>query len=566
MTDTGTDQDLAGEERAERAAESRQRSMLKSSAIMALGTIVSRVTGFLRSILLVTALGTGILADTYNVANTLPNIVYALLVGGTLNAVFVPQIVRAMKEDEDDGEAYVNRLLTLTGVVLLGITVVTVLAAPLIITLYAGKYTEPGFEQDFDHAVAFARYCLPQMFFYGLYVMLGQVLNARDRFGAMMWTPILNNVVVITTFALFIWVSARDGLRQTITPEELRLLGVGTTLGIAVQALSLVPFVTDSGFRLRPRFDWRGVGLGKAASLAKWMLLLVLANQIGYWMVVKVATTAEAIAQEQSLGIGVGLTPYQNASLLFQLPHSIITVSIMTALMPRLSRAAADGRLEDVREDLSSSLRTTAVAIVPAAFAFLALGPAMTGVMYGYGATSPESARYIGYVLMGFAVGLIPFSAHHLVIRSFYAFEDTRTPFWICVWINAANIVGAVLSLVLLPTRWITVGLAVSYSVSYTVGLIQSSRLLRRRIGGLDGPRVVRTYARLCVAGAAAGLCAFVVGQLAMRFAGDGLAGSALALVAGGLVLLAVYVFAAQRMRVAELDTMIGMVRAKIGR
>ncbi|WP_079045715.1 murein biosynthesis integral membrane protein MurJ, partial [Carbonactinospora thermoautotrophica] len=474
MTDTGTEhQDLAGEERVAQTAEGRRHSLLKSSAIMALGTIVSRLTGFLRNILLVTALGTGILADTYNVANTLPNIVYALLVGGTLNAVFVPQIVRAMKENEDGGEAYVNRLLTLTGVVLLGITVVTVLAAPLIIALYAGKYTTPGFEQDFDHAVTFARYCLPQMFFYGLYVMLGQVLNARDRFGAMMWTPILNNVVVITTFGLFIWVSARGDLRQTITPEELRLLGVGTTLGIVVQALSLVPFVTATGFRLRPRFDWRGVGLGKAAGLAKWMLLLVLANQIGYWMVVKVATTAEAIAQEQRLGVGVGLTPYQNASLLFQLPHSIITVSIMTALMPRLSRAVADGRLDEVRDDLSDSLRTAAVAIVPAAFAFLALGPSITGMMYA--PVGPEDARYIGYVLMGFAVGLIPFSAHHLVIRSFYAFEDTRTPFWICVWINAANVIGALLSLVLLPTQWITVGLAVSYSVSYTIGLIQST-------------------------------------------------------------------------------------------
>ncbi|KWW98401.1 murein biosynthesis integral membrane protein MurJ [Carbonactinospora thermoautotrophica] len=565
MTDTGTEhQDLAGEERVAQTAEGRRHSLLKSSAIMALGTIVSRLTGFLRNILLVTALGTGILADTYNVANTLPNIVYALLVGGTLNAVFVPQIVRAMKENEDGGEAYVNRLLTLTGVVLLGITVVTVLAAPLIIALYAGKYTTPGFEQDFDHAVTFARYCLPQMFFYGLYVMLGQVLNARDRFGAMMWTPILNNVVVITTFGLFIWVSARGDLRQTITPEELRLLGVGTTLGIVVQALSLVPFVTATGFRLRPRFDWRGVGLGKAAGLAKWMLLLVLANQIGYWMVVKVATTAEAIAQEQRLGVGVGLTPYQNASLLFQLPHSIITVSIMTALMPRLSRAVADGRLDEVRDDLSDSLRTAAVAIVPAAFAFLALGPSITGMMYA--PVGPEDARYIGYVLMGFAVGLIPFSAHHLVIRSFYAFEDTRTPFWICVWINAANVIGALLSLVLLPTQWITVGLAVSYSVSYTIGLIQSTRLLRRRIGGLDGPRVIRTYARLCVAGAVAAVCAFAVAQLATRIAGDGLAGSALAVVAGGLVLLGVYVLAAQRMRVAELDSMIGMVRARIGR
>ncbi|WP_394428033.1 murein biosynthesis integral membrane protein MurJ [Streptomyces sp. SGAir0957] len=236
---------------------------------MAAGTVVSRVTGFLRTLVMAAAIGVGVLNDSYQVANVLPTMVYVLVGGGALNAVFVPQLVRAMKNDDDGGEAYANRLLTLVVVVLAGVTVVCVLAAPALVHLMS-----PDIASDprrMAITVAFARYCLPTMFFMGAHVVLGQILNARGRFGAMMWTPVLNNVVIIAAFAGFIWAfgdfTSSGTSPETITPQGVRLLGLGTLLGLAVQALAMLPSLRDAGFRLRPRLDFRGHGLGRALGL-----------------------------------------------------------------------------------------------------------------------------------------------------------------------------------------------------------------------------------------------------------------------------------------------------------
>jgi putative peptidoglycan lipid II flippase len=559
-TDTAEVQARVGEP----AAASRTASLLRSSSLMAMGTVVSRATGFLRTIIIAGALGTGIFADTYNAANTVPNMIYILLVGGALNSVFVPQLVRAMKNDEDGGEAYASRLLTLTAVVLFAIAMVAALAAPVVIWAAAHGFTKPGSADEYTLAVAFARYCLPQILFYGIYVMLGQVLNARGSFGPMMWTPILNNVVVITTFGLYLGIAGRHLDASTITPAETRLLGVGTTLGIVVQAATLVPYMYATGFRYRPRFDWRGVGLGKVGHLAKWTILFVLVNQLGYFVVTNVTTLAADHAKAAGLDVGVGYTPYSNAYLLFMLPHSIITVSVVTALLPRMSRAVTEARLAEVREDVTGTLRTIGVAIVPAAFGFLALGRDIAGVMYF--STGAKNAHVIGYVLMAFALGLIPFSAQYLLLRGFYAFEDTRTPVFIAVAINAVNVVLVLTSYTLLPLRWVIVGMAAGYGISYAVGLAITARVLGRRIGGLDAPLVVRTYARLVVAAAAAAAGAFVAARLCTAVAGSGLFGSAVAVLAGAAVMGGGYVLVAQRMRVAELDQLIAMVSGRLGR
>jgi putative peptidoglycan lipid II flippase len=534
---------------------------------MALGTVVSRASGFIRNIVIAQALGFAIFADTYNAANTVPNMIYILLVGGALNSVFVPQLVRAMKEDQDGGQAYAERLLTLTGVVLLAISVLAVVAAPLVIQAAAHGLTAEGSHAEYTLAVTFARYCLPQIFFYGVFVMLGQVLNARGRFGAMMWTPILNNVVVITTFGLFL-VVAGDGLSaSTITPAETRLLGVGTTLGISVQALTLIPYLRASGFRYRPRFDWRGVGLGKVGQLAKWTMLFVLINQLGYLVVTNVATAVSHQGKLRHIPFGIGYSSYSNAYLLFLLPHSIMTVSVVTALLPRMSRAVTEDRVGDVRDDVSSSLRTIGVLIVPAAFTFLALGPQIAGAMYLFGGRVTQGdTREIGYVLMAFALGLIPFSAQYLLLRGFYAFEDTRTPAMIAVAINAVNVVLVLTSYAVLPLRWIVVGMAAGYGISYSVGLTISARILRRRLGGLDGTAVLRTYTRLIVAAGAAGLAAFIVAKGCTAVAGDGFAGSVLAVILGGAAMGAGYVLVARQMRIAELSTLVSMIASRLGR
>ncbi|MEU4730198.1 murein biosynthesis integral membrane protein MurJ [Streptomyces sp. NPDC023588] len=543
----------------------RASSLLKSSALMAAGTIVSRITGFLRTLVIAGAIGVGTFNDTYQIANTLPTMIYVLVGGGALNAVFIPQLVRAMKNDDDGGEAYANRLLTLVVVLLAAITTICVLAAPVFITMMSPKIASDP--QQMDVAVAFARYCLPTMFFMGVHVVLGQILNARGRFGAMMWTPVLNNIVVIATFGAFIWAfggfTTSGVSATTVTSDGVRLLGLGTLLGLTVQALAMLPYLRDAGFAPRLRFDWKGHGLGKAARLAKWTFFFVLANQIGLVVVTQLATWAGSVAEKQGHS-GTGITAYNYALLLWQMPQAIITVSVMTAVLPRISRSAHDGDAAAVRDDISYGLRTSAVAIVPCAFAFLALGVPMATLLY---AGSGAGAQNIGYVLMAFGLGLIPYSVQYVVLRGFYAYEDTRTPFYNTVIVAAVNAAGSAASFFVLPARWAVVGMAAAYGLGYTVGVGVAWRRLKTRLGGdLDGAHVMRTYARLtgaCVpAAAAAGAAAYGV----TRALGSGVGGSAAALVAGGLALAAVFLIAAKRMRIEELNAMVGMVRGRLGR
>ncbi len=407
------------------------------------------------------------------------------------------------------------------------------------------------------------------MFFMGVHVVLGQILNARGRFGAMMWTPVLNNIVIIATFGSFIWAfgpfTDSKVSAATITPEGVRLLGLGTLLGLTVQALAMLPYLRDAGFRVRPRFDWRGQGLGKAAGLAKWTFFFVLANQLSMVVVTQLATKAGALA-EKSGHTGTGITAYNFALQLWQMPQAIITVSVMTAVLPRISRAAHDGDVSAVRDDLSHGLRTSAVAIVPCAFAFLALGVPMSTLMFSSG-SGAEGATNIGFILMAFGLGLIPFSAQYVILRGFYAYEDTRTPFYNTLIVSAVFAAAAALSYFVLPARWAVAGMAASYGLGYAVGVGVAWSRLRTRLGGdLDGSHVIRTYARLvgaCIPAALiGGAVAYGIGQVL----GNAVIGSLASLVGGGLILIVVFYIAAKRMRIEELTAMVGMVRGRLGR
>ncbi|MDQ1625158.1 MAG: putative peptidoglycan lipid flippase [Actinomycetota bacterium] len=531
--------------------------LLRSSSVMAAGTVFSRALGFVRSAVLAAAIGTQLVATTFNVANTVPNIIYILLAGGVLNAVFVPQLVRAMA-DRDGGQAYTDRLLTLAGLVLLVITVLATAAAPLIIRLYT-----PGSWSGSDVATAtvFAFWCLPQIAFYGAYTMLGQVLNARGSFGPMMWAPILNNLVAIVTGLVFIaFVTVDFENPGALGAGAIALLGAGTTAGVLVQALVLVPVLRRTGFRYRPRFDFRGTGLGKARELAKWSLMFVFVNQIAYAVVVNLGARVDKAAAE-TIAYGVGYTAYTYAYLIFILPHSIITVSVVTALLPRMSAAAAARDHATLRADLSTGWRLTAVGVVVAAAGYVALGPDLTGLLYA--GAGDDGARYIGLVLAAFGVGLPAFSAQYLALRGFYALEDTRTPFLLQVGIASTNVLLALAAYVVLPLRWKIVGVALSYSLTYLVGLAVSSYVLRRRIGGLDGSRVFRTYARLVAAAVPAAAAAYGVAHLVTSHVGEGARGSLVALALGGLVLVGGYLGLARLLHVEELTALVGMVRGR---
>ncbi|MFG3656494.1 murein biosynthesis integral membrane protein MurJ [Streptomyces sp. NPDC047706] len=541
----------------------RAAGLLKSSAVMAAGTMVSRLTGFIRSALIVSALGVGLLGDTFQVAYQLPTMIYILTVGGGLNSVFVPQLVRAMKEDDDGGEAYANRLLTLVMVALGALTVLSFLGAPLLIRLLSDAVASDPAANEVG--VTFVRFFLPSIFFMGIHVVMGQILNARGRFGAMMWTPVLNNVVIIVTLGMFLWVygtAEHSGMKVTnIPPEGQQLLGVGVLLGLVVQALAMIPYLRETGFSPRLRFDWKGHGLGKAVTLAKWTVLFVLANQAGAIVVSQLSTAAGKASPVD----GTGFAAYANAQLIWGLPQAIITVSLMAALLPRLARSAAEDDAGAVRDDISQGLRTTAVAIVPIAFGFLALGIPMCTLMFGSSGSS--EATNMGFMLMAFGLGLVPYSVQYVVLRAFYAYEDTRTPFYNTVIVAGVNAAASALCYFVLPSRWAVVGMAASYGLAYVIGVGVAWRRLSRRLGGdLDGARVMRTYARLSIASVPAALLSGAACYYISKALGQGVAGSLAALVAGGAVLLGVFYVAARRMRIEELNSLVGMVRGRLGR
>ncbi|MCX8527943.1 MAG: murein biosynthesis integral membrane protein MurJ, partial [Candidatus Nanopelagicales bacterium] len=388
------------------------RTVARASTLMAAGTVVSRVTGVGRDIAMTAALGFFIVSDAYSLGNSLPTVVYILVIGGALNAVFVPQLVRRMKEDTDGGKAYADRLITLVATVLLVMSIVAVVAAPWIVSLYTTDTFPAG---EYDLAVAFARLCLPQVFFYGLYTLLSQVLNSRGRFGMPMFAPIANNVVAIATFLLFIGVAGTSAASHgQLTTSQVLILGIGTTLGVIAQAVILIPVMWKSGYAWRPRFDWRGAGLGKAGTLAFWTIGLVLVNQATYVVITRLATQANVNAAAAGAA-AAGLTTYQKAHLVFLLPHSVITVSVVTAMLPALSRVAHDGRLDQVGRDIAKTMRAVAALIVPVAMVLIINGASVAILLFGYGAATTDQAGLMGLIVSVFMIGLLPFTLFYVL-------------------------------------------------------------------------------------------------------------------------------------------------------
>lgn len=473
--------------------------LVKSSAFMALGTLLSRITGLIRGLLTVAVLGTALLGDTYNVGNTTPNIIYNLLIGGALTAVFVPQIIRSFR-DEDGGSAFVSKLVSLIGTLIFVVTVIAMILAPVLVSLYA-----PTFQgRARDITIAFTWYCLPQILFYGLFGILGQVTNAKERFGPMMWSPIANNLVVIALFGYFLSLS-EDFEVGTITDQQVMVLGIGTTIGIAIQAFILLPYIKGSGLVLKFRLDWRNSGLGKSIRLGSWTLLSVLASQIGFLVTVNLATRSGLSAINSGIEYGAGYTPYANAYLILMLPHSIATISIVTAVLPRLSVFVIDKRLSDFSAQIRHALRLVAIISVPAAFVFFAFGTLIGQSLYF--SIDEDSATYLGKVLAGFAFGVIPLSMNLVGIRALNAFENTKYQFFSTLVTNIVAIALSLLAFKLLDPADVVVGLAIAFAISYWLGLFVTDFLLSKFVGSLLLARELVFYLKVAlVAGVAVAL------------------------------------------------------------
>lgn len=535
------------------------KSVLANSAVMAAGTMFSRASGFIRSALLVAALGSGFHADVFNIANTVPNMLYILLAGGVFNAVLVPQLVKAQKNDADGGTAYTNRIITLAGLFLGVVTIVLVVGAPWLMRLYLGAtWYEPENAAQLESAIDFARWCLPQVFFYGMFVLVGQVLNSRGSFGPMMWAPIANNIVAISTLVLYLVVfgpSSTGGY----TPGEEMLLGLGSTLGIVLQFLLLLPVLHRTGVRFRPRFDFRGAGLSHTGRLAVWTVLFVIVNQVAYTIVVRLAGNG-------SEAEGTGYTVYSNSFLVTQVPHSIITVSLATAILPLLSRYGAAGELPELGRTLSHQMRNALAIVIPIAALMPVLAEDIAHILFSYGAGA-DAFREYAPTLSVFAIGLVFFTIHYLLLRGFYSLEQNRTVFFIQCAVATTNIVAALLLTRAVSAEYTAPALAGAYSLSYLVGSVVSYVTLKRTLGDLDGRGLLGFLARLLmvtlVAAAAAWLLRTGLGLIndepTMVLA---LIGAAIV----GALYLGMLLLGAQAAQVKELTTMVHQVARRLRR
>src|SRR6266568_2369160 len=503
-------------------------SLVRSSGVMALGTLASRVTGLVRSVVLVYAIGVKGLGNSYNYANTLPNTVYNLAIGGILTSVIVPLLVSAARRHRDRGESYDQRMFTLVTVALAGITLVATLAAAPIASLYDPKAT--GTEHHL--LVIFAYFFIPQIFFYGVSSLAGAILNARGHFAAPMWTPVVNNIVVTVVAVAFMVVAAGQNVNNagTITSAEVLLLGIGTTLGIVAQTAALVPALRRVGFRWHPRFDFRRAEINEIGRMAGWMFGYVLTTQVAF------------------------------------LVTSVVASSVITALLPRMSAHASDRRYDLVRADFSTGVRLGSVVVAPAALVLAVLGPSLAEVLLGWGNTSDASARYLGLVFSIFSLGLMPYMLFQLLLRVFYALHDSKTPALIGVVTMVANVGANLLALALFPKSEVVAALGAGFGLANLVGSACAWRVLSRRIGGLAGNQIGSSLIRMHAAAVPAAVFALAVAVTVTTVFSTAKGYAAIVVLVGGAGALLLYLVFSRLLRVTEVTDLTGMVRSRLRR
>jgi putative peptidoglycan lipid II flippase len=518
---------------------------VRSTAVMSLGTLASRATGLLRVSATLAALGVTALSDAYNTANTTPNIVYELILGGILTSVFVPLLVEQVREHGREGQfETASRFLTITVVLLGVVAIVGAIAAPWIMRLYLNDIRDPQVRSaEVELGTFFLRWFMPQIVFYGVSAVAGGLLTANRRFAAQMFAPVLNNVAVIVTMLAFAAMHDGSLAIDDISAGERTLLAAGTTLGVVAMALAVWPAMRGVGFRWHLRFDWRHETVGRLLRLGRWVALYVAANQLAFLVIIRFNTR-----------VGEGaFTAYSQAFIFFSLPHAIVAVSIFTALLPGMAeRWHADDR-RGVVELFSRGLRDTSVAMIPATAGYLVLAGPIVALFAAYGAIGAADVDLLSRTLAAFAVGLPFFSAFQLLTRTSYAGSDSRTPALVNIGVGVVNLAAdAVLAFVFdlgVP------GLALGHAVSYAFGSVVLFALLRRRLGSLDGARIASTIARTLVASAATALAAWgaaeIVGGLVDL---DRPAGRLVQVTAGVVTGVLVFWAAAAMVRVREVD------------
>ncbi|MBT2513725.1 murein biosynthesis integral membrane protein MurJ [Arthrobacter sp. ISL-30] len=558
---------------AAKANQSVQSGEARSSAIMAAGTLVSRFLGFAKTWMLGTALGLGsTVNDTFINANNLPNLIFLLVAGGVFNAVLVPQIIKASNAP-DRGADYISRLLTLAVLVLLGLTLLVTLFAPLVIDLTTQGYSPP----QKALAVTFAFWCLPQIFFYGLYALLTQVLNAHGAFGPAMWAPILNNVVAIAGLGMFIWILGANATNPHTLDNwgdfQTFLVAGFSTVGVVSQTAILLIPVMKLRLGIRPRFGWRGVGLGHAARLSIWTLLTAAVGQLAFLYVMRIATIpgAERLRLQQNGDPAAEALPgnaiLEVASQLYLLPHSIIALSLATVLFNRMTRASQDGNRGELRDALSHGLRTMAVATVFGALALFALaGP--LGMFFSGGKL--QDGVMLAQTLTILALSTPFMSANFMMSRVFYANEDARTPFYIQVMLALLNVVGA-FAIQFLPVGQIIYTIAILYTLGNILSVVISAAFLRRLLGNLDGPRVANSYIRMGYAALGSALAGALALWLLGSYQADGFAWSSrlaalVTIVVVGPVMLVAYFFLLRLFHVSELQDLLRPLLGRLGK
>lgn len=553
------------------------RSLGKNTAIMASGTLVSRILGFVRNGMLVAAIGvTYGVANAYDVANKLPNALYAVVAAGVINAALVPQIVKAFQRP--GGTRTVDRILTIGTVISLGVTIVFTIGAPILVWLYASPSWSPELTAL---AVAFALWCIPQLFFYALYTLWGQVLNAKEQFGPFMWAPVLNNVIGIVGLGVYLVIFGSqdpkvaeltgEALTEAWTPGRIALLAGVATLGIAAQALILIWPMTRGGYRFN--WVWRGPKgeLAGVRNVISWALGAVVVEQIGVLWATRVAASASVAASgnpDMPDPTVAGNAAYFQGLLVYLVPHSLITVSIIVALTTAMSRLWVAGDIAGLRAEISRGLRTIGVFTVFATAVLLALAPSLTRIVNP--TARPFEVSSVAFVLMGFAIGLVPLGAMALMKNVYFIFEDAKSIFFIHIPMTVVLIGVSLAAREYFDPRWWVVGVAVGLSLSNVVGALLRSWGLRKRMGGLDGRHVARTYAKAVVAAVPAGLAGWALTTvLPDPVANVNLAGFTIGVVnviAAGTLMVVIYAFILWALRTPELSQLAAPVTRRISR
>ncbi|MGW0213403.1 murein biosynthesis integral membrane protein MurJ [Micromonospora chokoriensis] len=532
-------------------------SAATNSAVMAVGSLVSRGTGFLRNLVIGAALGGALVGDAYTTAQILPGMVYEFLLGGVLTSVLIPVLVRRRKTDVDGGQAYAQRLLTLAVLALGAAAILAVALAWPLTWLYGSSESTQAYSGLVRHL---SYLMLPMIFFSGLSALISAVLNTRGHFAAPMWAPILNNLVVIGTAGLYIAIfGAKIVQPEDMTAGRILLIGGGTLVGVAVQATGLLPALRKVGFRWKLRFDFRALGLRELGRLGAWMICYVAVSQVGLIVLFNLLNRA---GKENAAGPLI----YNNVFLLLMTAHGIIAVSIITALMPRMSAAAADGRYADLAADLSRGTRTVTAVLAPIAVCYAVLATPIAFTLFRVGAFTEDNATATSVVLLAAALALVPFAVSQLFTFAFYALPDTRTPALINIPVVALRVGVQIVLFAAFSASFAGAGMMIGNAVSYLAAAIGSAWLLRPRVGRIGLGEIMRTGGRVLVAALGAALVGLIVVKLLPGDATPSRLQAIVQLVIGGAVIGGTYLGLAMVLRISEITEVVGMVRRRLGR